>query len=185
MIAATEWYLLFSFHGTSTRRAITLSLGLDRMSSSYFISYFIFYISIFAGENDATIKEILPIVLLAYQGSKLAEEKGGRLSSMVFFVYNRIDILQILGTSLHEAFHKVSQLSGNFDDSIQAESSSLNFNNKTSSLFRRFKLEASNSDESDVRVMGNTKKNYVPPDDVPDPAYGKPCASSGSTFTAE
>ena len=53
----------------------------------------------------------------AYQGSKLAEEKGGRLSNMVFFVYNRIDtqqkdklgnILQILSTSLHEAFHKVS-----------------------------------------------------------------------------
>ena len=125
----------------------------------------------------------MPIVLLAYQGSKLAEEKGGRLSSMVFFVYNRIDtqqkdklgnILQILGTSLHEAFHKVSQLSGDCeDDSAQPDITRFDAPKKETGLFRRFKLDASNSSESDVRVMGNTKKNYVPPDDVPDPAYGK------------
>ena len=122
------------------------------------------------GENDSAIKEILPIVLLAYQGSKLAEEKGGRLSSMVFFVYNRIDtqqkdklgnILQVLGTSLHEAFTKVSQLVGTNEDC------------KEMGLFRRFKLDASNSSESDVRILGNIKKNFVPPEDVPDPAYGK------------
>lgn len=46
------------------------------------------------GENDAATKEILPIVLMAYQGSKLAEDNGGRLSSMMFFVYNRIDTTQ-------------------------------------------------------------------------------------------
>ena len=46
------------------------------------------------GENDAAIKEILPIVLMAYQGSKLAEINGGRRSSMLFFVYNRIDTTQ-------------------------------------------------------------------------------------------
>ena len=133
------------------------------------------------GENDAAIKEILPVVLLAYQGSKLAEEKGGRLSSMVFFVYNRIDteqkdklgnILQILSTSLHEAFHKVSELSetGEFNSSdVQSGQSS----QKGMGLFRRFKLDASNSNESDIRVMGNIKKNFVPPEDVTDPAYGK------------
>ena len=99
------------------------------------------------GENDAAIKEILPIVLLAYQGSKLAEEKGGRLSSMVFFVYNRIDtqqkgklgnIIQLLGTSLHESC------------------------NSTGGLFRQFKLDASS--ESDVRIIGNIKKNFAPPE---------------------
>ena len=160
------------------------------------------------GENDAAIKEILPIVLLAYQGSKLAEEKGGRLSSMVFFVYNRIDtqqkdklgdILQILGTSLNEAFFKVSQLSGsgvegavtitsadpststdlNQDFNNSSQSAAVGYTNrrgsrnKSISLFRQFKLDASNSSESDVRIVGNIKKNYNPPDDVPDPAYGE------------
>ena len=178
-------HLLLGCHGPSAQRANTLSWGLGILSSSYFISYFIFYISIFAGENDAAIKEILPIVLLAYQGSKLAEEKGGRLSSMVFFVYNRIDtqekdklgnILQILGTSLHEAFHKVSQLNGVTDEywnSSGSQKSLKSQNSKGTGLFRRFKLDATNSNESDVRVLGNIKKNYVPPDDVPDPAYGK------------
>ena len=135
------------------------------------------------GENDAAIKEILPIVLLAYKGSKIAEEKGGRLSSMMFFVYNRIDtqqkeklgsILQILGTSLHEAFYKVSQLSVlSTDDSSNYSSSECISNSTEKNLFRRFKLDASNSSESDVRIMGNIKKNFSPPDDVPDPAYGE------------
>ena len=145
------------------------------------------------GENDAAIKEILPIVLLAYQGSKLAEEKGGRLSCMVFFVYNRIDtqqkdklgnILQILGTSLHDAFNKVSQLSGmpstspvtadNVSDRAnQVEQNSYNISSSAASLFRRFKLDPSNLVESDVRILGNIKKNFLPPDDIPDPAYGE------------
>ena len=150
------------------------------------------------GENDAAIKEILPIVLLAYQGSKLAEEKGGRLSSMMFFVYNRIDttqkdklgnILQILGTSLNEAFHKVSQLSGivssegspltrETSDKVLNPGASASIvsdtgNNKGISLFRRFQLDSSNSSGSDVRIVGNIKKNFTPPDDVPDSAYGE------------
>ena len=79
-----------------------------------------------SGENDAAIKEILPIVLLAYQGSELAEEMGGQMSSMLFFVYNRIDtrekdklsnILQVLGASLHEAFKSAYELSGTSSES--------------------------------------------------------------------
>ncbi|EFX61438.1 hypothetical protein DAPPUDRAFT_339568 [Daphnia pulex] len=72
-------------------------------------------IVIMSGTNDLAVKEILPIVLMAYQGSKLAEDNGGRLSSRMFFVYNRINtsqknklgsIIQTLGTSLHEALVK-------------------------------------------------------------------------------
>ena len=107
----------------------------------------------------------------------MAEEKGGRLSSMVFFVYNRINtqqkdklgnVLHVLSTSLHEAFHSVSQLSG----ASEISSNPLDLDRKETGLFRRFKLNASNSNQSDVRILGNIKENFAPPKDVSDPAYG-------------
>jgi hypothetical protein len=123
------------------------------------------------GENDAAIKEILPVVLMAYQGSKLAEDNGGRLSSKVFFVYNRIDtsqknklssIIQSLGTSLHEAFSQVQKLAG---DSALLKSEARPFGN--------LDVSNPNSSESDVCILGNVKKEYEPPGDIPDSAYGE------------
>jgi hypothetical protein len=123
------------------------------------------------GENDAAIKEILPVVLMAYQGSKLAEENGGRLSSRMFFVYNRIDtsqkdklnsIVQTLGTSLHESFSQVQKLIGN-SAHLKSESSP----------FRSFNLDTSNASGSDVCILGNVKEKFEPPGDVPDPAFGE------------
>lgn len=123
------------------------------------------------GKNDAAIKEILPVVLMAYQGSKLAEENGGRLSSRMFFVYNRIDtsqkdklnsIVQTLGTSLHKSFSQVQKLIGN---SAQLKSES--------SPFRSFNLDTSHASGSDVCILGNVKKAFEPPGDVPDPAFGE------------
>ncbi|EFX60663.1 hypothetical protein DAPPUDRAFT_342109 [Daphnia pulex] len=107
------------------------------------------------GENDAAIKEILPIVLMAYQGSKLAEDNGGRLSSRMFFVYNRIDtsqkdklnsIIQTLGISLHEAFSQVQKLTGNVSHF------------KSESPFGNFKFDTPNSTGSDV---GKKEKGSV------------------------
>ena len=97
---------------------------------------------------------------------------------MVFFVYNRIDtqqkdklgnVLQVLSTSLHEAFHSVSQLSG----TSEISSNPLDLDRKETGLFRRFKLNASNSNQSDVRILGNIKENFAPPKDVSDLASGK------------
>nr|CAH0102501.1 unnamed protein product [Daphnia galeata] len=118
-------------------------------------------------ENDAAVKEILPIVLMAYQGSKLAEDNGGRLSSRMFFVYNRIDtkqknklddIIQTLGTSLHTAFKDVRMSTGNLT---------------SESPFANFKLVTSDSSSSDVCILGNVKKQSEPPGDVPDEKYGE------------
>jgi hypothetical protein len=126
-------------------------------------------IIVIPGENDTAVKEILPIVLMAYQGSKLAEDNGGRLSSRMFFVYNRIDtsqenkmasIIQTLGTSLLEAFSKVQKSTGNSNDL------------KTGSPFANFKLNDTNSC-GDVRILGNVKKQSKPPGDVPDEEYGE------------
>ncbi|EFX65299.1 hypothetical protein DAPPUDRAFT_264901 [Daphnia pulex] len=126
-------------------------------------------IIVIPGENDAAVKEILPIVLMAYDGSQLAELNGGRLSSRMFFLYNRIDtsqanklenIIQILGTSLHTAFSQVQSLTGNLT------------NLKSESPFGSFNLDPSGSSGRDVCILGNVKSNYVPPGDVPDEAYG-------------
>lgn len=94
---------------------------------------------------------------------------------MMFFVYNRIDttqreklstIIQTLATSLDDAFDAVQNLNGTVSSQLNAESP-----------LRNFKLDASNnSSESDVRILGNVKEKFVPPNDVPDPAYGKALA---------
>nr|CAH0113456.1 unnamed protein product [Daphnia galeata] len=128
-------------------------------------------IVVIPGENDAAVKEILPIVLMAYKGSELAEENGGRLSSRMFFVYNRIDtqqkkkldsIIQTLGTLFHEAFRKVQKSIGN-------ESTNLKWENP----FSNFNLISSDSSGSDVCILGNVNKQTEPPGDVPDEKYGE------------
>ena len=104
---------------------------------------------------------------MAYQGSQLAEDNGGQLSTRMFFVYNRIDtsqgnklnsIIQTLGTSLHTAFRDVRISTGNLT---------------SESPFANFKLVTSDSSGSDVCILGNVKKQSEPPWDVPDEAYGK------------
>ena len=106
------------------------------------------------------------------QVSKLAEDKGGRLCNM-FFVYNRINttqkeklsaIIHRLASSMKEAFDTVENLTGN--DSQLNEQSRL----------KHFRLDATNSSASDVRFLGDAKVNFVPPDDVPDLAYGEALA---------
>jgi hypothetical protein len=127
-------------------------------------------IVVIPGENDAAVKEILPIVLMAYQGSQLAENNGGRLSSRMFFVYNRIDtqqkknldsIIQTLGNSLHDAFCQVQKSIGNELTNLKSENP-----------FSDFKLISSDS-SGDVRILGNVYKQTEPPHDVPDEKYGE------------
>ena len=99
----------------------------------------------------------------------MAEDNGGRLSSKLFFIYNRIDttqkdklgnIIQTLDTSLNEAFDHVQSLSGN----------STQF--KLKNPFGNFILDASNSSCSDVFVLDNVKKEFEPPGDKA-AAYGE------------
>ena len=100
----------------------------------------------------------------------MAEDNGGQLSSKMFFVYNRIDttqkdklgnVIQTLGASLNEAFAHVQKRSEN---PVQL---------KAENLFGSFTLEASNSSGSDVFVLGNVKKEFEPPGDIPAAAYGE------------
>jgi hypothetical protein len=128
-------------------------------------------IIVIPGENDAAVKEILPIVLMAYQGSQLAEEYGGRLRTRIFFVYNRIDtkqknkldtIIHTLGTLLHEVFSQVKNMTGN-SSNLKLESPFTNFNLTSTDT----------SSRSDVCILGNVNKQTKPPGDVPDEEYGE------------
>lgn len=127
-------------------------------------------IIVIPGENDAAVKEILPIVLMAYQGSQLAEENGGRLRTRIFFVYNRIDtkqknkldtIIQTLGTSLHEAFSQVQNMTGN-SSNLKSESPFANFN----------LISTDSSSRSDVCILGIVNKQTKPPGDMADEESG-------------
>ena len=104
----------------------------------------------------------------------LAQQNCGRLSNMMFFVYNHIDttqanklraIIQTLDTSLSEAFEAVQNLDGIVSVQLSEESP-----------LRQFRLDTPNSSESDVRILGNVKEKNTPPGDVPDPSYGKALA---------
>ena len=125
-------------------------------------------IVVIPGENDAAIKEILPVVLMAYQASKLAETNGGRRSSMLFFAFNRIDatrkeklgtIVRSLGTSLNESFDRMHSFTGQSNQSTKEE------------FFQSFILGGPNS--SDVCILGKNTNKIEPREDVPDAAFGE------------
>ena len=119
-------------------------------------------IVVIPGENDAAIKDILPVVLMAYQASKLVEKNGGRRSSMLFFATEKLGtIVETLGTSLHEAFNRMHSFNGQPDQSTNED------------FFRSFKLGLANSPQSDVCIVGNRKEKLESPRDVPDADVGE------------
>ena len=71
------------------------------------------------GEDDNALKDILPVVTLAYKGSRLAEEREGILSSKIFAAYSQVktdgknqnklqNIFTQLLTTLVESFAKTN-----------------------------------------------------------------------------
>ena len=46
-------------------------------------------------EDDSAIKQILPIVMLAYKGSDIAQERMNRSPSMMFFVYSKVNTSEL------------------------------------------------------------------------------------------
>lgn len=107
------------------------------------------------GEQDETIKDVLPIVRLAYQQSQLAENYGNQLASMMFFVYCRVDVKQIdyLVPNVQELFRSL-----NTSFELSHNSLSLNESSQTEcTLFRDFRLDVNNHNDGDIRFFGNIK----------------------------
>jgi hypothetical protein len=129
-----------------------------------------------ANEEDSGLKEVLPMVLLAFKGSAMAEKHAGRMQAKLFFVYRSVDTNNTkalvnnqrkLQKDLREASLEISNTTiyGKVEGSSQVpRSHSINSLNK-------FKVDVQ-EERSDVKYFGNLKKGNVPPLDTPDWDYG-------------
>ncbi|XP_065574668.1 interferon-induced very large GTPase 1-like [Artemia franciscana] len=119
-------------------------------------------ILVIKGENDNALKDILPIVALAYKGSKLAEERGGLLSCKIFAAYNQVKCHQENKSKLLNIF---TQLSATLVESFTKANSLEDLDMHTSISFPKMF-----SNEQDIRVFGcNTKGD--PPNDIPNEEF--------------
>ncbi|CAF3310766.1 unnamed protein product [Rotaria sp. Silwood2] len=125
-------------------------------------------------EDDSAAREVLPIVMLAYQQSELAASTTSQLSTRIFFVYTRVDMndTKKLVNNIQAMFIDLKNNAGK----LQKDSGSQDNQIGNYVLFRDFRVKAENGDvggkESDIRFLGKVKKSDVPPDDVPDTDYG-------------
>ena len=133
-------------------------------------------------EEDSAIKEVLPIVMLAFKGSNIAQESAGRLSSLLFFVYSKVgtspsdlegfeENRRQLVMELQNAADKIADSNvagGDPTMSSTAESGGKNLKK----ILSNFKTSG-NEAESDVKYLGLLNKSEKPPDDVPNFEYGE------------
>lgn len=120
-------------------------------------------------EEDTAAREVLPIVMLAYQQSELAAKSTNQLNTKLFFVYTRIDI------------NEKSKLSG------IAQSLSLELRKAAADLEhnqRHTTTDSNNSEQNfssellhdfhttDIQFLGKLKVRDRPPEDVPEFDYG-------------
>ncbi|KAH7442702.1 hypothetical protein KP509_03G099800 [Ceratopteris richardii] len=126
-----------------------------------------------SNEDDGALKDVLPMVLLAFKSSNIAEKCGGRIKTKMFFVYRSVDTndrsklkrnKQKLHESLMEAAKEVSKSAGE---------SSATARDIEELIFSDLRVEEDEYWGSDVRFMGNLKRSYVPPHDTPEWSYGK------------
>jgi hypothetical protein len=129
-----------------------------------------------ANEEDSGLKEVLPMVLLAFKGSAMAEKHAGRMQAKLFFVYRSVDTNNTkalvnnqrkLQNDLRDASLEISNTTiyGKVEGSFQVPGShSINSLNN-------FKVDVQ-EERSDVKYFGNLKKGNVPPLDTPDWDYG-------------
>ena len=134
-------------------------------------------------EEDSAIKEVLPIVMLAFKGSNIAQESAGRLSSLLFFVYCKVgtsprDLVGFeenrrqLVTELQSAADKIagSKIAGSNSSS---DTDTLESDGKNLKKFLAKLQISKNEAKSDVKYIGLLNKGEKPPDDIPNFEYGK------------
>jgi hypothetical protein len=120
-------------------------------------------------EEDTAAREVLPIVMLAYQQSELAAKSTNQLNTKLFFVYTRIDtneksklsgIAQSLSLELRKAAADLENSQRHItNDSNNGEQ------NFASELLHDFRTD-------DIQFLGKLKVRDRPPEDVPEFDYG-------------
>ena len=115
-------------------------------------------------EEDTAAREVLPIVMLAYQQSELAARSTNQLKTKLIFVYTRIDTneknkLSGIAQSLCLELRKVAA------DLEQSQRHSTDHQSFTSELLHDFRTE-------DIQFLGKLKVRDRPPEDIPEFDYG-------------
>ncbi|CAK9259951.1 unnamed protein product [Sphagnum jensenii] len=128
-------------------------------------------------EEDSGLKEVLPMVMLAFNESAMAEEHGGQMQAKLFFVYRSVDTNDTkkllmnqrkLQEDLRQASHEIANLQIN---EVEEGGSQVRQPPSTLDSLQKFRID-SDEEKSDVKFFGNLKKSNVPPFDVPDDEYG-------------
>ncbi|KAK2703087.1 hypothetical protein QYM36_018370 [Artemia franciscana] len=110
------------------------------------------------GEDDNTLKDILPVVTLAYKGSRLAGEREGILSCKIFAAYSQV---KTDGKNLNKLQNIFTQLSTTLVESFAKTNSFKDLEGHTTLKFSKMLTSM-----QDIQVFGcNSKGN--PPFDVP------------------
>jgi hypothetical protein len=138
-------------------------------------------------EEDNGLKEVLPMVMLAFKGSAMAEERGRWMQAKLFFVYRSVDTndvekLQNNQRKLQEdlrgaAFEVANTRIYGIDEESSSEPSIRDTHPVVVSQstmidsLHNFQINAQ-EEKSDVKYFGNLKKGTVPPLDIPDWDYG-------------
>ena len=115
-------------------------------------------------EEDTAAREVLPIVMLAYQQSELAARSTNQLKTKLIFVYTRIDTnekkkLSGIAQSLCLELRKAAA------DLEQSQRHSTDDQSLTSELLHDFRTE-------DIQFLGKLKVRDRPPEDIPEFDYG-------------
>ncbi|CAM6024658.1 unnamed protein product [Sphagnum balticum] len=129
-------------------------------------------------EEDSGLKEVLPMVMLAFKESAMAEDRGGQMQAKLFFVYRSVDTndtkkLLKNQRKLQEDLRQASQEIANLwiNEGVEVGDSQVRQPHLTLDSLQKFRIDP-DEEKSDVEFFGNLKKSNVPPFDVPDWEYG-------------
>ncbi|KAG7387260.1 hypothetical protein PHYPSEUDO_014546 [Phytophthora pseudosyringae] len=131
-------------------------------------------------EDAITIKEILPIVLLAYWDTQIAHENGGQIPSKLLFVFNRIDmseaskldsVVDTLMQQLSSSSEKATVIERGDHVKYDEDQSKKSRGSSTAASEATFNLSVDMKER--VCILGFIKKALFPPHDTLDPSYGK------------
>jgi hypothetical protein len=129
-----------------------------------------------ANEEDNGLKEVLPMVMLAFKGSALAEANGGKIQSKLFFVYRGVDVNDVdkLGKNQRKLQQDLAEASSAIGDLMAYGTSNQGVKPAINCLgpLNNFQIDCDNEECSDVNFFGNLKKGTRPPRDTPDWEYG-------------
>jgi hypothetical protein len=129
-------------------------------------------------EEDSGLKEVLPMVMLAFKESAMAEDRGGQMQAKLVFVYRSVDTndtkkLLKNQRKLQEDLRQASQEIANLwiNEGVEVGGSQVRQPHSTLDSLQKFRIDP-DEEKSDVKFFGNLKKSNVPPFDVPDWKYG-------------